>query len=129
MLNKSLAVFLVDESVRAIKVAFGTAGKFYTYKTTDKSIKVGDFVLVNTQRGYSVVEVKYVDIQNTLDFEDTSIEYTWIVQKLDLTDYQEKMKREVQLQESINHLVFQGKKQQMLEVLKKSNVDLKQLTF
>ena len=129
MLNKSLAVFLVDDSVRAIKVAFGSAGKYYTYKTANKTIKVDDKVLVKTTRGFQVVTVKAVDIEDTLDFEDTSIEYSWIVQKLDFTNYEAVLEKEKTLQVDINKLVFNGKKQQMVEALKNSNVDVKQLTF
>lgn len=129
MLNKSLAVFLIDENVRAIKVAFSDASKFYTYKTLDKTIKEGDFVLVLARNEYKAVKVVRVDVQDSLDFEDTSIEFGWIIQKIDKAAYDDVLAREELLKKSINSLVFKGKKEQMLAILKESNTDIKQLTF
>lgn len=127
MINNSLAIFLVNEDVRAIGVAFNSVGKFYTYKTLDKSIKVGDTVLVKAKGELKPVEVKTIDIQDTLNFEDTSIQYTWIVGKVDLVGYEDIQKREQALIKELNSLIFKGKKSQVLEALKNNNIDLKQL--
>ncbi|PIR06658.1 MAG: hypothetical protein COV55_02790 [Candidatus Komeilibacteria bacterium CG11_big_fil_rev_8_21_14_0_20_36_20] len=127
MLNKSLAIFLANEKVRAISVAFNSMGKFYTYKTIDETIKVGDTVLVEGKNGLTLVEVKTVDIQDTLDFENVNIEYAWIVQKVDKEAYETLKEKEQTLLKEINNLVLKGKKQQMLEILKANNVDIKSL--
>lgn len=52
------------EYINIVGVQFNTAGKIYDFSTNELSLRVGDPVVVDTERGASlakVVTVKYVD--------------------------------------------------------------------
>lgn len=67
-----------------VKVIFNQFSKGYHYKT-NLNLEVGDLVIVKTPSEYKVVEVFQIGCE--VDEENSDIEYKWIVQKLDLTNY------------------------------------------
>lgn len=92
-MNYSTAVMLINEEIRAISCSYepdvlrgdGTVQIQTTrkvYKTLDKSIKVGDFVVVptNTRHGMTVNKVQETDVD--VDFED-GVEVFWAICKVD----------------------------------------------
>lgn len=62
---KNYKVNYIDSKVMGIKVAYEPKGKLTTYKTTLKTIKVGDMVVVptNTRWNMTVCKVMETDIQ------------------------------------------------------------------
>ncbi len=89
-MNYSRAIFLINEDVRLIKVSYETDenGKpvgnsrnvegLYDFKTFDRSIEVGDYVIVptNTRHGMTVVRVEEVDCECDIE---SSLELKWIL--------------------------------------------------
>jgi len=59
--------------------------RVYTYKTWMDHV-VGDFVVIETAKGYSVVEVHEVHETSQINGV-TDIDYKWVVDKVDLTAY------------------------------------------
>lgn len=89
-MNYSTAVMLINQNIRAVKTVYekdvigGTKYPRVIFKTLDKTIKPGDFVVVptETRHGMTVVMVDEVDVD--VDFESTT-QVKWIVSKV-LTD-------------------------------------------
>jgi len=78
------------------KDASGQAmGKVYHYKTTDSSIVEGDEVVVNSPYGGMQV-VRVCEVKDAADVIDSKngVNYTWIVQKVDTTDYAAKLEQD-----------------------------------
>ncbi len=67
-----------------VKVIFNQYSKGYHYKT-NLDLKVGDLVVVKTPSEWKVVEVFQVNCD--VDEENSDIVYKWIVQKVDLANY------------------------------------------
>lgn len=90
-MNLSLAVFLITPTVRMIQVSYKLDRNeqpegLYSFKTFDRKIKKGDYVIVptDTRHGLTVVRVEATDIEP--DF-DSRLDYKWIVGKVDLADF------------------------------------------
>ena len=76
--------------MKAVSVVFGQlrhGNKEYTYKT-DIDFEVGDIAIVKRGQDYKFVTVATVDAP--LD-PNASFEYAWIVQKLDTTDFDNRL--------------------------------------
>jgi hypothetical protein len=92
-MNLSSAVFLIDDRVRAISVIYEPKPKSghsmppnsYTFKSLDKDIKEGDYVIIPSESRHmmAVAQVHEVDVE--IDFTDTHIDYKWIMARIDLT--------------------------------------------
>jgi hypothetical protein len=85
----------------------------YTYKTTDLNLKVDDLVLVKTGNDLKVVKVMEVHATPQIDI-DSSIHYTWIIQKIDTTHYDSLLKKEDEFAESLQAIEKEKRKAQMV---------------
>lgn len=95
-MNYTLASFLLDDNVRAVLVNYDPAdvGKKHRYcKTTDRSIKPDDLVIVptTTRHGFTVCKVMEVDVEPPLDSDDP---ISWIVGTVDLDAYERTKKQD-----------------------------------
>ena len=89
-MNYSTAIFLISDKVRAVGVTYeqdvpGKPAAVTVFKTFDRGIGVGDYVVVptDTRHNMTVCKVKSVDVE--VDF-DASVEMKWIVGKIDRAD-------------------------------------------
>ncbi len=87
-MNYSSAVMIINHDIRAIRTSYepGKDGKdpaTFTFKTIDKTIKKGDYVVVptDTRWGYTVNKVEAVDVD--VDF-DSDVILRWILNKVDV---------------------------------------------
>lgn len=85
-MKQSLIVFLINDTVRAIKGRYEEGGVDTIFKTLDPDIKVDDFVVVQsgTRHGMTVVKVVAVDVDVDLE---SSIDVLWAVQKIDMNAF------------------------------------------
>lgn len=88
-MNYSTAIMLVNESIRAIRCAYeptqeGT--KEYLFKSLDKTIKIGDLVVVPSTTRYKRAVVKVTEVDAEVDY-DSTVQIEWIVGKIDNADY------------------------------------------
>lgn len=91
-MNKTTAVFLMNDSVRAIRASYeadglngpGTKAPTELFKTFDRSIQVGDLINVvsTTRHLVTVCKVQAVDVE--LDIETTQV-VQWVVGKVDMS--------------------------------------------
>jgi hypothetical protein len=99
MKTKNIAAVLM-ENCKTIGVHFSDGNKTYTYKTTE-DFKVGDYAVVNTPNyqiqgehsGLTIAIVTEVHKVPNIDV-DSNINYQWIVQKVDMSNYNEMNLRE-----------------------------------
>jgi len=78
-------------AMRTVGIVFTPDGQAYTYKT-DLDLAVGDRVVVNTPNtGLQIVTVKEVHDTPQLD---GGFDYTWIVQKIDFTNYKRQIEED-----------------------------------
>lgn len=90
-MNLSAAVFLVEESARAVRVEYdpdtprnNNPSKYF--KTVSPDLKKDDLVVVptHTRHGFTVAKIVEIDFQ--VDFHTTE-QYSWIVSKVDKAGY------------------------------------------
>lgn len=95
VVNKSLAVFLLDTpGVRAVRVTYEgfdpntdkPLGNLTLFKTFEKNLQVGDYVIVptHTRINFTAVQIAEVDVE--VDYESTK-EVDWIVCPFDPSGY------------------------------------------
>ncbi len=97
-MNYSSAVMIINHDIRAIRTSYepGTNGKepsTYIYKTIDKTIKKGDYVVVptDTRWGFTVNRVEAVDVD--VDF-DSDVILKWILSKVDVAGNKQTIQEE-----------------------------------
>ncbi len=85
-MQNSTIVFLINEDARAVNAQYEKDGSSTTFKTLDATIKVDDFVVVEsgTRHGMTVAKVTAVDID--IDFEAAK-NIQWIVQKINSPEF------------------------------------------
>ena len=92
-MNYSTSIFLINDNVRAIACIYdpaeerGPGRKRKIFKTFDKAIEVGDFVVVptDTRLRMTIARVMEVDVIPEIE---TSIEMHWIVARVDRKAYE-----------------------------------------
>lgn len=97
-MNYSSAILLADPSVRAVKGCYdpeapSSSKRNYIFKTLDKSLKVGDLVVVptETRHGFTVFKLEQVDV---LIDPSSDVELKWVVGRVDLDAYRHTMAEE-----------------------------------
>lgn len=103
-MNKSTAVFLINDSVRCVETIYekdGEKGPDWKaprtlFKSFDHSLKEGDLVIVptNTRHGFTVVKVTNPDAEFNID---TTVEMKWIVGKVDTAGHEQTLKQEAEM--------------------------------
>ena len=136
-MNSSTAVFLFSEEVRTVSCTFAInqpGTKVYTYKTLLQGLQVDDLVVVecqgtSTQHGFAVVKVVAMD--PVIDMMDTTINYKWVMSKVDTSAHADLLKREQALaaamQEAHRRKAREEVRAQLIAELGEETV--KQITF
>jgi len=90
-MNYTTAVMLINTNIRAIKCTYEPDTDRITqsrtlFKTLDKSIAIGDYVVVPTDTRHKMTVVKVVEVDTDVDFEDPT-QVGWIIGKVSIADY------------------------------------------
>jgi len=114
-LNESLAVFLINDDARGIRCSYVVAlkhstgedmpqsednAKTYFFKSFDKSLKVGDLVVVPSRGERNAVPftvVRVVEVDCKAPHKEVSIDFKWIVCRAQVEQYDETIAQEKQL--------------------------------
>ena len=137
-MNYSTAILLADERVKFIGVRFANySGTEYTYKTIDGSIKIGDMVVVpssdyvkkgradeTTSRFGSIALVTSEDVPVNMQ---SDIEYKWIIQKIDVTNYEKIVEVEKEIVEKIRGMELKTNRQKLAAMFGLDSDSVKQL--
>ena len=129
MSNANTLASLMIEGLKSVRVTFNSNGREYTYKTL-MDFEVGDLAVVEVSNHFKVVEVVAVDLVPNLSV-DSEIEYKWIVQKLDTTDYESCISSEKALSDNLRVLqqrsVVSKARELMAEMLSVDKQDIDEI--
>lgn len=107
-----------NEHFNLVKVAFKNGQRLYTYKSLIPDLEAGDTVIVESpSEGLVTVVVHSVHKLHELALK-ADIHYKWIVQKVDLTEYERVQSAEAEAQKVINNAQTKKLHEEMRENLK-----------
>lgn len=91
-MNLSSAIFLVNKTVRAVRVSYDPDVPKHNnpnrlFKTLDPDLKKDDMVVVATDTRHGMTVCKVTELDFRVDF-DSAIEYQWIIGKVDVVAYE-----------------------------------------
>lgn len=135
-MNLSKAILLVNKNIRLIEAIYeidpepGTSkppAKRYRFKTLDRTIIVGDLILVPTDTRYkaSVNKVTAIDVE--LDDYDSDGEIRWMIGRVDKTAYDASVKMEAEATVMIRDAEKRSKQEELRKKLLEANPDLRSL--
>lgn len=113
-MNYTTAVFLINDDVRAIACTYeeGDKAARTIFKTFDKTIRAGDFVIIPTDTRHKMTVVKVVDTDVDIDF-DSSVPVSWIIGKVDAEPYKSTLALEEEAVETIKAAEKKKKRDEM----------------
>lgn len=132
-MNLSAAIFLVNTSVRALRVSYdpdipkhNSATACAHFKTLDPSIAVGDKVVVptNTRHGMTVCKVEEVDIRVNFD---SPIDWQWVIGRVDTPAYESILAQERKVTDRIGLAEENRKRKELSEALQLDTISLTDL--
>lgn len=135
-MNYSTAIFLVNKDVRAVSVSYepdandptGKRGKapFFTYKTIDPQLSVGDFVTIPTDTRWNktIARVEAVDLD--VDF-DSDVQFKWIIGHVSDVEYESILAMEAKGITAIRSAEKRRKQDELREKLLADNPELSSL--
>lgn len=117
-MNYSTAVFLINDSVRAVFATYeeGENAARTMFKTFDETIKVDDYVVVPTNTRHKMTICKIVEVDIEPDF-DSTLAIDWIIGKVNTAAYEGVLKQEGDLIETAKAAEKRKKREAMKESL------------
>jgi hypothetical protein len=135
-MNKTLQIFLVNDEVRGVTVTYAPEGGRYTFKTFDDTLKVDDYVIVESTNsnnstnstnphGFVICQVVETDVEIDLDSPHT---YKWVVGRVDTEAHNELLRQEQIVIARIAKAEKRRKRKKLAEtLLDDTNGELKEL--
>ena len=124
-MNLSTAVFLVNKSVRSVRVSYEPnipGNPCQLFKTLDTSIKSGDIVIVPTDTRHKMTCVKVEAVDFGVDF-DSSTEYRWIIGRVDTDAYASILAQEGTVISRVRNAEENRKRAELAAALKMHDID------
>lgn len=118
-MNYSTAVMLINKNIRAVKLEYqpdDPSPKIFKTLLTD--LKIGDFVVVESDTRFKMTTVKVIELDCDVDF-DSSKHMGWVVGKINVADHDKIRKLET---EAIN-LIRKGELKKRKEEILKNTLD------
>ena len=117
MQNKHI-LSLLQTGYTTVQARFQSSGRLYTYKAKKDQVKKGDHAVVNAPGGLAIVEIIKVDKAPCINV-DAPYNYKWLVQKVDLSEYNQVVALEVEFNEVIAEVERERKKEELLNSFNK----------
>ena len=92
-MNYSIAIFLINKDVRAIKCTYEDGKDQTLFKTMDPNIKVDDLVVVETNTRHGMTVCKVIEVDIDLDFDMTK-QVDWIVEAVNHEQHRDLVQQE-----------------------------------
>ncbi len=131
-MNYSSAVMLINNNIRAVKVTYEPdterdTKQRYIYKTLDKSLQNGDYVVVPTDTRHNLTVCQVDEINVDVDPDD-STPLKWIVAKVDKAAYDSTLSEEAKWIEALKGAEKDARRKEMAEkMINKYGENLKNL--
>lgn len=117
-MNYSTSIMIANDKIRAIRGQYEDAGKQTLFKTLDPSVKVGDYMVVESSTRWGITTVKITALDVPVDY-DSPEEVRWAISKIDMATHEEIKKTEAQVIEVIQ----KGEMRKRREDIKKNTLD------
>lgn len=92
-MERSREIFLINDQVKALKGEYEPDGTRSLLKTFDHTIKVGDYLVVQSDTRHKITTVKVTDIDVDFDMHGTK-PMQWVISKVDLNIYTQMLEDE-----------------------------------
>lgn len=131
-MNYSSAIFLIDKTVRAVKVSYEQdgngkpSGALTTFKTFDHSIQPEDFVIVPTDTRWKMTACRVEEVDVEVDL-DSTVQLQFLVGTIDRTAYENIVAREKAAIVTIKSAEKRRKQEELVAALMKDNPEIQAL--
>lgn len=119
-MNYTTVIFLINKHVRCVVATYEeevtTKIKRTPFKTFDKDIQIGDFVVVPTNTRHGMTVCKIVECDVDVDFDATE-PMAWIVRKIDRSEYDRVLAEEADAVQKIRSAEAQKKRGELRDAL------------
>ncbi len=103
------------QNFNTVGCRFDDTRKIYTYKTSE-NFEVGDKAIVCPNGSLKVVQIVRVDDTPQIEF-GSNVEYKWIVQKIDLDSYNDRLEREEKMSVFIRQAIANKQREEVSAAL------------
>ena len=116
--NQSTAVFLINDSTRAILATYeeGDNAPRTMFKTFDTDIDVGDLIVVPTKTRHGMTVCKVVETDVDVDF-NSNVPVDWLISKVDTTEYDDVVRSEKDALKTIRSAEVRREREKLKEAL------------
>lgn len=121
-MNYSTAIFLINNHARALKVTYEDGANPEIVKTLDQTIKLDDYVVVETDTRHKMTVVKVVETDVDFDLE-SSTKMRWIIGKVDTESFQMTLEREQEAIAAIKKAELRKKREDLRDNLLKDHLE------
>jgi hypothetical protein len=117
-INQSTAVFLINESTRAILATYeeGEKATKTMFKTFDQTIDVGDLIVVPTGTRHNATVCKVVEVDVDVDF-NSNVPVDWVISRVDTAEYDDVVLREKDALKAIRSAEMRREREKLKEAM------------
>lgn len=135
MNNKTMIVFLANDTVRALKVAYENPDEWavgtvptQTVKTFDPAIKVGDYVNIVSEARHKISVAKVMEADVTVDF-GSNEKVHWVIGVIDPSVHAEIVAQEAELLEAVQEAKLVEEKAKYRKTMNFENIQMDTLAI
>ncbi len=128
-MNYSTAIFLISDKVRAVAACYddGENAPREVFKTFDRNLKVGDYVLIPTDTRHKMSVFKIAEVDADVDLESNH-KMKWIIGVVDRANFEDIERQESEAIATIKSAERRKKRDELRDALMKDTGEtLKQL--
>lgn len=122
-MHKSYSVFLINDDVRAIAVSYepGEHAPTTLFKSFDKDLEVGDYVVIETNSRHNMTVAKVAEVDVEIDFNTANDHIGWIVGAIDNTAHLNILEQEEAAHTAIQKAETRKKRDELKEAMFKDH--------
>lgn len=121
-MDNSRIVFLINDTVRAIKTKYEDGGNAEVFKTFDQTIAVGDLAVVQSSTRHLMTVVKVTEVDVDVNFDGTTA-ILWAVQKINKADFDAVIAQELLAISAVQAAELRRKKEDLRKTMFKDHED------
>lgn len=121
-MDNSKIVFLINDTVRALKAKYEDTGAEEIFKTFDATMVVDDLAVVQSGTRYSMTVVKVTAVDIDVNFDSTT-PIKWVVQKVDKAAFDAILGQEAQAISAVQQAELRRKKEELRQTMFKDHED------
>lgn len=117
-MNYSIAVFLINKNLHAVLCTYEAdeGAKRTLFKTLDKTVSIGDYVVVQTDTRHKMTVCKVVEVDVDVDF-DSTLPVTWVISKIDREAYEQLLAQETTAIQAIKSAELRQKRDALRQAM------------